>query len=150
MSRRCRGTAGTDTSLPHGSGPVVSPQARLPPPPPSPAPAHKHTRFGTRPQAVPAAPGSPEAHRSGRCQATSSSPAALTPGGVPSPAPAHNRTLAFFWPSLGSAYRGVADRFLVRDQPLPVTLPKFLTCPCSATSGPSGIQRVLVAPRKRA
>lgn len=87
------------------AGPVGSPQAR-PPPPLSRAPAHWHTRVGTRPRAVPAAPGYPEAHRSGRCQATSSGPAALTPGGVPSPAPAHNGALAFSCPSLGTAYHG--------------------------------------------
>lgn len=57
-----------------------------------------------RPRAVPAAPGSPESHRSGRCQATSSGPAALTPGGVPSSAPAHDRILAFPGPSLGPSH----------------------------------------------
>lgn len=129
MSRRCRGTAGAGASLPHGSGPVVSPQARPPPPPLYPALAHKHTRVGTRPRAVPVAPGSLEAHRSGRCQATSSGPAALTPGGVPSLAPAHNRTLAFFCPSLGSAYCRVTD------QPLPSTLPLPLPVPAAPPLG---------------
>nr|XP_035147374.2 uncharacterized protein LOC118151518 [Callithrix jacchus] len=60
MSRRCRGTAGTDSSLPHGSGPVGFLQAG-PPLPLSPAPAYKHTRVVTRPRAVPAALGSREA-----------------------------------------------------------------------------------------
>lgn len=59
-------------------------------------PAHAHR---ARPRAVPAAPGSRESRRSGRCQATSSGPAALTPGGVPRSAPAHNGTVAFPRPS---------------------------------------------------
>lgn len=79
MFRRCRGTAGAGASLSHGSGLVGSPQAG-PPLPQSLEQASRHTRVGTRPRAVPAAPGSRESHRCGRCQATSSGPAALTLG----------------------------------------------------------------------
>lgn len=117
-----RGTAGAGAgaSLPHGNGPVRSPQARRPPPPPL-FPAHKHACVGTRPRTVPGAPAFPEAHRSGRHQATSSGPAALTLGaGGPGPAPAHCSTLAIPSSPQGSSYRGALNGVLAPPHlPLP-------------------------------
>ena len=115
-----RGTAGAGASLPHGNGPVRFPQARRPPPPPL-FPAHKHACVGTRPRTVPGAPAFPEAHRSGRHQATSSGPAALTLGaGGPGPAPAHCTTLAIPSPPQGPSYRGALNGVLAPPHlPLP-------------------------------
>lgn len=89
MSRRCRGTAGAARHSPMAAASSV-PAGRAAA---APEPPHQRDRVGTRPRAVPGAPGSREVHRRGRCQATSSGPAASTPGGVPGPAPAY-RSLA--------------------------------------------------------